>query len=216
MGGLAVTLAALISLSAPQDTPDPFNLLPSQTIIENDPFKLFPTYQDEHKKLKTNQELANILYQKLEEKDLLALLFEKYGDRKEIGTDKDTGEPIYEMRKGFYVGKNLPSEEKYLLFRADDRKKGKTVEFLTFNGFENLDSIFIKNVVKGSTNKRIKVSLEDQDALKLYQRMLNSSIKYLDGAIKRHPAVPLATYEKFIEDKEFVSALENLIIKTSI
>jgi|SRR3989344_1177708 len=143
---------------------------------------------------------TNDLYNRMRGKDdILALFFESYG----------------EQHKGFYVGRNLPGEEKYLLFHADDQENRRTVDIKMNRELESIESITVRKFTEKGVVKEVTISSQDEDALQLYKRMLETATAYIDDAeVTRHPVLGnFAKYNGFIEDEKFVSALENLMSK---
>lgn len=144
---------------------------------------------------------ADELYTKMREKDdIIILFFERYGAK----------------HKGFYVERNLPNEEKYLLLHAEDQEHRKTVDIKMSSDLQSIESITARN--NGEVEKEVDVPVDDKDALVLYRRMLGASTSYIgDAEVTRHSILGnFAKYNKFIEDDQFVSALENLVRKTGI
>jgi hypothetical protein len=146
-------------------------------------------------------DLADALYANMKNKDILILFFESYG-----------GE-----HKGFYVERNRSPEEQYLIFHADDQQQGKTA-VIRINAEYKVENITVKKIKEGRAIKEASVSPEDTDALLLYRRMVESSVNYIDGAeITKHPVLGnFAKYNRFIQDSDFVSALENIMRKNGI
>ena len=154
-------------------------------------------------KEKSEENAAEELYSKMRQKDdILLLFFESYGRK----------------HTGFHVGRNLPEEEKYLILHADDNENRRSIDIKVNSDFQSIESVILRNRKDGEVYKEINVPRDDREVLFLYGRMLGTSIEYVDSAeVTKHPVIGnFAKYNTFIQDKEFVSALENLMSKNGM
>ncbi len=176
------------------------------TSIGQDFFKMLYFTQETAEKSEENngtKNLADALYAKMQQKDnIFILFFESYGER----------------HRGFYAERNLPNEPKHLILHADDQKNGITAVITVRGEFDSIDSVILKKFRGRDLIKEVSASNENEDALRLYRRMLEASVGYIDRTdVSRDPTgFNIAKYNGHIEDSEFVSSFESLISKMGI
>ena len=156
----------------------------------------------EGKSGKNLPDLAEKLYTEMTNKDdIHSLFFERYGGN----------------HKGFYVEKNFPDEERYLVFHADDRypdgdENPRTAIIRVGRELESVESVIVREYdKKGNLVNEKSHDVNEKNVVTLYRRMLKASVKYIDDAeVFKGNLTNSAKYDKLVKDEKFVKALKNL------